>query len=34
MMDRIEDAVLRINPDLWLGGLMLCTLAPWFGRLV
>lgn len=28
-MDRIEDAVLSVNPDLWLAGLMLAVLINW-----
>lgn len=29
LLDRIEDAVLSVNPDLWLGGLLLVVLVSW-----
>lgn len=29
LMDRVEDAVLRVNPDLWLAGLVLVVLINW-----
>lgn len=34
LLDRIEDAVLRVHPDIWLGGLVLAALAHFLGRLV
>jgi hypothetical protein len=29
LMDRVEDAVLSVHPDLWLAGLMLAVLINW-----
>ena len=29
LLDRMEDAVLAVNPDLWLGGLLLAVLINW-----
>ncbi len=29
LMDRVEDAVLSIHPDLWLAGLVMAVLINW-----
>lgn len=29
LMDRVEDAVVSVNPDLWLAGLVLAVLINW-----
>ncbi len=29
LMDRVEDAVLSVHPDLWLAGLVLAVLINW-----
>jgi len=34
LMDRIEDAVLSVNPDFWLGSLLVAVLTVWLGRLI
>ncbi|WP_165772180.1 hypothetical protein [Niveispirillum lacus] len=34
LMDRIEDALLSVNPDLWLAALVLVVAISWLGRLL
>lgn len=34
LLDRVEDAVSSVNPDLWLGALLLAVLASWLGRII
>lgn len=33
LLDRVEDALVRVNPDLWLGALLLVVAMSWLGRL-
>lgn len=33
LLDRVEDAVLSVNPDLWLAALLLVIAISWLGRL-
>lgn len=33
LLDRVEDAVLRVNPDLFLAALLLVVAISWLGRL-
>lgn len=32
LLDRVEDAVLSVHPDLWLCALLLVTAISWLGR--
>ncbi|MBP7338897.1 hypothetical protein [Niveispirillum sp.] len=33
LLDRVEDALLSVNPDLWLVALLLAVGISWLGRL-